>query len=95
MVMDDKGKTAMWKIAEYENEPLYSHVVEIAKTGRARCRKCVTLNKTDNAIILVAHLKLRHPRLVERVTIPTAPSPALPPISNAGTDMFVARSVPV
>lgn len=28
-----------WKLAEYENEPTYTHVVEIAKSGRARCRK--------------------------------------------------------
>ena len=32
-----------WKIAEYDCEPLYSHVVEIAKSGRARCRKCVAV----------------------------------------------------
>jgi hypothetical protein len=32
-----------WKIAQYDCEPLYSHVVEIAKSGRARCRKCVAV----------------------------------------------------
>ena len=40
VVQDDKGSRE-WKPAEYEDEPTYSHLVEIAKTGRARCRRCV------------------------------------------------------
>ena len=45
VVQDEKGGRE-WKPAEYEDEPTYSHLVEIAKTGRARCRKCVR----DNAL---------------------------------------------
>ena len=40
VVLDEKGARE-WKPAEYEDEPTYSHLVEIAKTGRARCRRCV------------------------------------------------------
>jgi hypothetical protein len=28
-----------WKIAEDDDEPVYTYCVEYAKTGRARCRK--------------------------------------------------------
>lgn len=38
-IVEFEGKFE-WKLAEYENELTYSHVVEIAKSGRARCRKC-------------------------------------------------------
>jgi len=38
-ICEDDGKRE-WKPAEYETEPIYSHVVELAKTARARCRKC-------------------------------------------------------
>ena len=34
VVLDEKGARE-WKPAEYEDEPTYSHLVEIAKTGRA------------------------------------------------------------
>jgi DNA repair protein RAD16 len=37
-ICEDDGKRE-WKPAEYETEPIYSHVVELAKTARARCRK--------------------------------------------------------
>ena len=40
VVVGDKGSRE-WKPAEYEDEATYSHLVEIAKTGRARCRRCV------------------------------------------------------
>ena len=35
-----------WKPAEYEDEPTYSHLVEVAKTGRARCRRYYSLPRT-------------------------------------------------
>lgn len=38
-IVEYGGNKREWKPAEYEYEPTYSHVVEIAKTGRARCRK--------------------------------------------------------
>ncbi len=38
-IVEFEGKFE-WKLAEYENEQTFSHVVEIAKSGRARCRKC-------------------------------------------------------
>ena len=37
-VWEEDGKRE-WKPAEYDDEPLYSHIVEIAKTSRAKCRK--------------------------------------------------------
>ena len=37
-IVEFEGKFE-WKLAEYENEPTYTNVVEIAKSGRARCRK--------------------------------------------------------
>ena len=53
VVLDEKGARE-WKPAEYEDEPTYSHLVEIAKTGRARCRRCVRdaarVRNAENAV---------------------------------------------
>tara|TARA_B110000977_G_scaffold178530_1_gene236273 strand:+ start:477 stop:719 length:243 start_codon:yes stop_codon:yes gene_type:complete len=45
VVVGDKGNRE-WKPAEYEDDTTYSHLVEIAKTGRARCRRCVRARRT-------------------------------------------------
>ncbi|ACO62624.1 SNF2 super family [Micromonas commoda] len=49
-IVEFEGKFE-WKLAEYENEQTFSHVVEIAKSGRARCRKCSELIAKDSVRI--------------------------------------------
>ena len=78
VVQDEKGGRE-WKPAEYEDEPTYSHLVEIAKTGRARCRRCVR----DAAIAdLMPETPFRHiwravcPKMLSRLTLRTPMSPS-------------------
>lgn len=72
VVANEKGGFE-WKPAEYEDERTYSHVVEIAKSGRARCRRCADVPR----LCVGKMTRVARPALRRRHAIrsPLAPAP--------------------
>ena len=94
VVANEKGGFE-WKPAEYEDERTYSHVVEIAKSGRARCRRCADVPRLCvGKMTRVARPALRRRHAIRSPLAPAPRPPALPAGPPRRCSELIPKGVP-